>query len=59
MGITYAVLDTVLLEIEKGRTDGEIAADSRLSVEEVARIRASVNAMAHKRRPPARPGNSF
>ena len=59
MGITYAVLDTVLLEIEKGRTDGEIAGDCGLSVEEVARIRAGVAAMAHKRKPPARPGSSF
>ncbi len=59
MGITYAVLDTVLLEIENGRTDAEIASDSGLSAEEVARIRAGVLAMAHKRGPPARPGNAF
>lgn len=59
MGITYAALDTVLLEIEKGRTDAEIAADSGLPAEEVARIRANVLAMAHKRKPPARPGHYY
>lgn len=55
MGIRYEDLDGILYDLEQGRSDAQIAADTELPIEEVARIRKQVKAMEHKRLPAVRP----
>lgn len=57
MGIRYEDLDGILYDLEKGRSDKQIAGDTGLPVEEIARIRSQVRAMEHKRLPAIRPSD--
>lgn len=55
LGIRYEDLDRILLGIELGMDDGEIAERTDLPVDEVARVRGVVIATKHKRRIPLAP----
>ena len=55
MGIRYEDLDGILYDMEQDRTDQEIAVDTGLPADEVARIRRQVRSMEHKRLPAVRP----
>jgi NAD+ synthase len=55
MGIAYADLDRILLGIELGMDDHEIADRTGLSKEEAVRVRSVVRATKHKRRIPLAP----
>ena len=54
MGITYNDLDGILYDLEKDKSDAQIAADTRLPREKVSEIRRQVESMEHKRLPPIR-----
>lgn len=55
MGISYDDLDRILLGIELGMEDEEVAERTGLPSEEVARVRSVVLATRHKRRIPLAP----
>ncbi len=55
MGIKYADLDRILYSMEQDRTDAQIEADTGISKDVVAGIRAQVESMEHKRLQPIRP----
>jgi NAD+ synthase len=55
MGIAYEDLDRILLGIEIGMSDPEIADRTGLPPEEAARVRAIVRSSKHKRRIPLAP----
>ncbi len=55
MGITYEDLDRILLGIEIGMEDEDIAERTDLAESEVARVRGVVHATKHKRRIPLAP----
>ncbi len=57
MGIRYEDLDGILYDLEQNRSDAQIAQDTGLPVEEIARIRAQVRSMEHKRLPAIRPSD--
>ncbi len=57
MGISYEDLDGMLYLLDQDRTDAQIAAETGLPVSEVARIRAQVESMEHKRLPALRPSD--
>ena len=54
MGITYNDLDGILYDLERDKSDAQIAADTRLPREKVSEIRRQVESMEHKRLPPIR-----
>ena len=55
LGITYEDLDRILLGIELGMDDDEIAERTGLPTEEATRVRGVVHATKHKRRIPLAP----
>jgi NAD+ synthase len=55
LGIAYEDLDRILLGIELGMSNGEIAERTGLPEDEAARIRGVVRATRHKRRAPVMP----
>jgi NAD+ synthase len=55
LGIAYEDLDRILLGIEIGMDDDEIAERTELPTTEVARVRGVVHATKHKRRIPLAP----
>jgi NH3-dependent NAD+ synthetase len=55
MGISYEDLDRILLGIEVGMDDQEIADRTGLQVSEATRVRSVVMATKHKRRIPLSP----
>lgn len=57
MGIRYEDLDGILYDLEQDRSDVQIAHDTNLPVEEIARIRKQVKSMEHKRLPAIRPSD--
>ncbi|MFW9997441.1 MAG: NAD+ synthase [Candidatus Odinarchaeota archaeon] len=52
LGITYELLDRILVRIEYFQDDEEIQAATGASIEEIARIRSLIRKSEHKRRTP-------
>ena len=57
MGIRYEDLDGILFDLERDCSDSQIAVDTGLELSEIARIRAQVRSMEHKRLPAIRPSD--
>lgn len=55
LGITYDELDQVLLGLERGQDDEAIAAETAVSLDRVARVRALHRCSVHKRKMPLIP----
>ena len=59
MGFPYAVLDRILVGMERGETAGETSRETGVLEDRIEEIRGHVASVEHKRRPAARPGVPF